>query len=205
MTWLVIILSLLQFFAGELIYVRNVFLGKSQPNRVSFFLWALVPAIAIAAGLSVGETWSLLPIFMVGFGPFLILIASFFNKKAYWKLGAFDYLSGLLAVLAIVLWMLTKDPAMAVLFAILSDGFAALPTLVKSWKYPESETGAAYAIAVLNAAVGVMLVQSHDFTHLGFIVYTVLINICLSIAVYHKNPLRKLRTEYSRSIPEAEK
>jgi len=194
---LLVVVSLAQLFLGELVYVRNVFLGRSQPNRVTFFLWALVPAIAIAVGISVGETWALLPIFMVGFGPFLILIASFFNPKAYWKLGPFDYLCGLFAILAIVLWVLTKEPAIAVLFSILSDGFAGLPTLVKSWNHPETETGAGYAIAVLNALIGIMILRAYDFTHLGFIAYTVCINLSLSIAIYRKNPLHKMRTEYS--------
>ena len=188
-------------FAGELVYVRNTFLGKSQPNRITFFLWAFIPAIALAAGISVGETWALLPVFMVGFGPFLILIASFFNSKAYWKLGYFDYFSGLLAVLAIVLWVLTKDPATAVLFSILADGFAALPTLKKSWQHPETETGLAYGLASLNATVGITVLHSFDFTNLGFLAYTVFINLCLAVSVYRKGFFSKVHVElFDRNI-----
>ena len=193
---LLVAVSLVQLL-GDLVYVGNRFLGGSQPNRVTFFLGAAVPMIAVAIGIFIGETWALLPIFMVGFGPLLIFIASFFNPKAYWKLGTFDYVSGALAILALVLWWLTKEPAVAVLFAILSDWFVWLPTLVKAWKHPETETGIGYAIAVVNAAIGVTILQAYDFTHSGFLIYTVVINLCLTIAVYRKNPFRKLRSEHS--------
>ena len=193
---LLIIISLLQFL-GDLVYVRNTFLGRSQPNRVTFFLAAGVPAIAVAIGLIAGETWALLPIFMVGFGPLLIFIASFFNPKAYWRLDTFDYVSGAFAVLALVLWELTKEPSAAVAFTIISDMFIWLPTLVKAWKHPETETGIGYAIAFINAAIGITLLQVYDFTHLGFLAYTVLINLCLAVAVYRKNPFQKLRSEHS--------
>ena len=166
---LLLVISLAQFL-GDWVYVRNTFLGRSQPNRVTFFLAACVPAIAIAIGLVAGETWALLPIFMVGFGPLLIFIASFFNPKAYWKLSASDYLSGALAVVALILWGLTKEPITAVAFTILSDLFVWLPTLVKAWKRPETETGIGYAIAIINAAIGITLLQAYDFTHLGFLV-----------------------------------
>ena len=193
---LLVAVSLVQLL-GDLVYVRNTLLGRSQPNRVTFFLGAAVPMIAVAIGIFIGETWSLLPIFMVGLGPLLVFIASFFNPKAYWKLGTSDYISGALAVVALVLWWLTKEPAVAVLFAILSDWFVWLPTLIKAWKYPETETGIGYAIAVVNAAIGVAILQAYDFTHSAFLIYTVLINLCLTIAVYRKNPFRKLRSEHS--------
>ncbi len=153
--------------------------------------------IAVAIGIFIGETWSLLPIFMVGLGPLLVFIASFFNPKAYWKLGTSDYISEALAVVALVSWWPTKEPAVAVLFAILSDWFVWLPTLIKAWKYPETETGIGYAIAVVKAAIGVAILQAYDFTHSAFLIYTVLINLCLTIAVYRKNPFRKLRSEHS--------
>jgi len=197
MVWVLVATSTLQLL-GELVYVRNTLHGRSQPNRISFFLWVLNPAVAIAAGLSVGETWSLLPIFMVGFGPFLILLASFWNEKAYWKLGRFDYLSGFLSLLALGLWVLTKEPALAVLFAILADFFASVPTLVKGWKYPESETGISYALSFLNASVGVALLQSFDFANSGFLIFTVLINFLLAFSIYKINPLPKMREEFSR-------
>ncbi len=193
---ILIIISLIQLL-GDLVYVRNTLLGKSQPNRITFFLGALVPTIAIMIGKSVGEGWGLLPIAMVGLGPLLIFIVSFLNPKAYWKLGLFDYVSGVLAILAFVMWIYFRQADVAVVFAILSDVFIWLPTLVKAWKYPETETGIGYAVAVPNATIGVIILQSYNFTHSGFLFYTILINLLLTIAVYRKHPFQKFKREHS--------
>jgi len=82
--------------------------------------------------------------------------------------------------------------------AILADFFASVPTLVKGWKYPESETGISYALSFLNASVGVALLQSFDFANSGFLIFTVLINFLLAFSIYKINPLPKMREEFSR-------
>jgi hypothetical protein len=43
--------------------------------------------------------------------------------------------------LALILWWITKEPNIAIMLAILSDILAAIPTLVKTWKFPETESG----------------------------------------------------------------
>ena len=130
----------IQFLGGSA-YIRDTLRGKTQPNQVTWFLWFVAPAIGIAAALINCVDWTIqLPVFMAGFVPLLVFIASFVNKHAHWKLGMFDYACGLSSVLALVLWALTKDPVIAIIFAIIADGLAALPTLVKSWAHPETET-----------------------------------------------------------------
>jgi hypothetical protein len=52
-----------------------------------------------------------LPVFMAGFSPLLIFIASFLIKKAHWKPSTFDYACGALSSLALILCYLTKDPS----------------------------------------------------------------------------------------------
>jgi hypothetical protein len=48
--------------------------------------------IATGAALSDGVRRAVLPVFISGFGPFLIFVSSFVNKKAYWKLEKSDYI-----------------------------------------------------------------------------------------------------------------
>jgi hypothetical protein len=68
---------------------------------------------------------------MTGFGPLLVFAASFVNKQSYWRLGPTDYLCSACSVLALVLWRITSNPSVAIVFEIASDGLAALPTLIK--------------------------------------------------------------------------
>jgi len=82
---------------------------------------AISPLIATVAALSDGVHWAVLPVFMSGFGTLLVFIASFVNRKAYWKLEKFDYICGACSVLALVLRWITKEPTIAIIFSIISS------------------------------------------------------------------------------------
>ena len=123
---------------------------------------------------------------MAGFGPLLVLLASFINKKAYWKLEKFDYVCGLCSILALALWGITKQPVVAIIFSILSDGFAAIPTLIKSWKYPETETVNAYAAGLFCALTSFVAVKMWSFSEVAFPVYLVLLNLSLTFFILRK-------------------
>src|ERR1700693_1097434 len=84
---------------GGLSYLINTLRGTVQPNRVTWFLWSLAPLIAFAAEVrqSVGlQAWFT---FILGFEPLLVVIASFINKKAYWKMTRTDKMFGALSLI----------------------------------------------------------------------------------------------------------
>jgi hypothetical protein len=78
--------------------------------------------------------------FMVGFNPLLIFLASFVNKKAYWKITKLDLTCGVLAIVGLVLWKIMDIPDLAIFFGILADAIAAIPTAIKSFKEPKLKT-----------------------------------------------------------------
>lgn len=78
--------------------------------------------------------------FVAGFSPLLIVAASFFNKKAYWKSEPRDYYLMAAAIVGIILWAITDNPNLALLFSLLADMLASIPTLIKAYRYPPSST-----------------------------------------------------------------
>lgn len=171
---------------GVLSYMKETLHGNTKPNRVTWLMWSIAPLIATFAALADGVTWAVLPVFMAGFAPLLVFISSFVNPHAYWKLERFDYLCGLFSILALVLWVITREPAVAIGFAIASDAFAAAPTLVKSWKYPETETVDAYTTGVFNALTSFAAIKTWTFAAFAFPVYLVLVNSALILAIYRR-------------------
>ncbi len=164
-------------------YARDTFLGKTKPNRVTWIMWTVAPLIAAAAAFSKGAGWVALPILMSGLSPAIVLIASFFNPKAYWKLSQLDYLCGACSILAFILWGITQEAAVAILFALLSDLFASLPTVIKAWKHPETESALAYIGGLVNSLAAFLVMQTFDFANLAFPIYLISCNgfVLLSI------------------------
>jgi len=185
MQYIVFIGVVVQLY-GVFVYGRETLKGNTKPNRVSWFLWSVAPLIATAAALADGVRLAVLPVFMSGFAPFLIFILSFFNKQSYWKLNIFDYLCGLCSVLALVLWAITNQPLVAIVFAVLADGFAAIPTLYKAWKFPETESVEAYSTGVINAGTSFFAISTWTLSSLAFPIYLLFINTLLTIIVSRK-------------------
>ena len=173
-------------FIAAFIYIRSMFRGGAKPNRVSWLMWSIAPFIATAAAVSNGVGLAALPVFMSGFQPFLIFISSFMIKNAYWKLTRFDYVCGILSALAIILWIITKEPDVAILFAIASDGLAAIPTLIKAWHHPETESSWPYTVGFVSALSSFAAAKLWTFSEYAFPIYLIIINILLVSSMYGK-------------------
>ncbi|MDA1337331.1 MAG: hypothetical protein O3C23_00985 [bacterium] len=183
--------AIVQFFGG-VAYIKDTLKGQTKPNRVTWFLWMVAPYIGTAAAISDGVTWAILPVFMAGFVPMLVFLASFMNKNAYWKLGMFDYVCGASSVLALVLWALTQQPLVGIIFAIIADGLAALPTLVKTWKFPETETAAVYIASLFSVGTGFLAVQAWATSEYIFSLYLLFINCVIIFTIYRKKIMSRI-------------
>lgn len=173
-------------FVGSAGYVWDTIKGKARPNRVSWLLWALAPLIAFAAELGEGVGIQSLMTFMVGFGPAAVLIASFMNKKSVWQLKKFDYVCGGLSLLGLSLWLITGEGNTAIFFAILADGLAAVPTVVKSFIEPESESSLVFGLSAVSAGITLLTIEKWDFAHWGFPLYILLICVLLFALIQFK-------------------
>lgn len=171
---------------AALVYIRSMFRGDAKPNRISWLMWAIAPFIATAAAKSNGVGWAVLPVFMAGFSPFLIFTASFLTKKAYWKLSTFDYVCGVLSVLALLLWYVTSDANVAIVFALASDGLASIPTLTKAWRYPKTESIWPFAMGVFGASSSLVVATLWTFSEYAFPIYLLIANIAVLLAIYRR-------------------
>jgi hypothetical protein len=171
---------------GALAYIRSMFRGQTNPNRATWFMWFVAPFIATAASVSSGFIWSVIPVFMSGVSPLLIFAASFFSKKAYWKHTSFDYVCGGISALALVLWYLTNNPNLAIVFAIISDALAAVPTIVKAWRHPKTESTWPFTIGMLSPLTSFIAASIWSFSELAFPAYLIAINAIILLAILKK-------------------
>ena len=173
-------------FVGGLSYVVDTLKGRTKPNRVSWFIWALAPLIAFIAELKHGVGIQALMTFIVGFNPLLVFIASFVNKKSEWKLGRLDMLCGALSLVGLVLWFISKNPNVAILFSILSDGLAGIPPIVKSYHFPETENYYGYLAPAISALITLATISVWNFAHYGFPIYIFFICTLLFVLIKFK-------------------
>ena len=181
-----VILGALIGTAGAIAYLTDTIRGKVKPNRVSFLLWAIAPMIAFAAQMKQGVGLESLMTFTTGFLPLIIFIASFTNKNAEWKLTRFDLACGFLSVLGLIVWLITKVGNVAIFFSIVADGLAAIPTLVKAYKHPETEIAWPWLATCFGVTLTLLTLSEWTFANSGFIIYIFTINLMIFICVQFK-------------------
>ena len=177
------------YFVAAYVYVKSMLRGDVKPNQVSWLLWAIAPMIGSAAAVSNGAGLAAVPVFMAGFCPLLIFVASFVVKGAHWKLVKLDYACGLLSILALVFWAVTSDPDVAIVFAILSDALASVPTIKKGWQYPETESAWPYLTGVFGNFTSFLAITAWTFSQYAFPAYLEVMSILLVWSISHKRIL----------------
>lgn len=180
------LLGALIYLIGTIPYIRDTLSGRTRPNRVTFALWAIVPLISVTAAYFNGVRWAVLPVFIIGLSPALILLASFYNKNAVWKTQPFDFVCGTAALLALLLWGVTHQANVAIFFSILADFLAALPTLRKAWAHPETETATTYVASLANVLTAFLATKEYSFSACAFPVYWTLLCTAILYALWRK-------------------
>lgn len=179
-------LGMLFQFAGGMSYLAGTVKGTVKPNRVTWFMWILAPALAFFAQIQQGVGLEAGATFIVWFVPFLVFIASFVNKKAQWKIQKLDIICGILSFIGLALWLVTKVGNVAIIFSIFADILACIPTIVKSWHEPETEDSIAYEMGIVNAAIGLLVIKTWNFENYAFLVYLFIASIVFAVLIRFK-------------------
>ncbi len=171
---------------GTLSYIIDTVKGKTKPNKVSWFVWALAPLIAFWATIDQGVGIQSLLTFTVGFSPLLVFLASFINKKAYWKITRLDLICGFLSIVGLIAWQITDIGNLAIFFGILADAIAAIPTIIKSYKEPETENPNVFLGSAIASLLTLLTIKTWSFEYYAFPLYILLICILFYILIKFK-------------------
>ena len=184
---LVIISTLLMVWGGYA-YFRDTLAGRTKPNRVSWFLWALAPLVSFSAAFSVdADIWASVRVLVGGVVPGVIFLGSFFNRKSYWQLTWFDWICGGLSLTALLFWQLASSPLIAVLLATAANTFASIPTFIKAWNFPETETRLIFINSFLSAVLIIPAIPVWNIANSAFQIGLMLTTGAFLVAVYRKS------------------
>ena len=181
--WLVLVSAGISL-SGAIQYIRDMLRGTSKPNLITWGLWSAAPLIATGAAVSAdADAWATVRIFMSGFAPLLVFLSAFFIRQSFWKLQKFDIGCGLFSIIAIYLWLVADSPVAAILFAAIADLLATVPTVLKAWKHPETETLYTYFVGLITAVIVIPAIPVWNIENSAFQIYLLLANIALVAAV----------------------
>ena len=134
------------------IYVADIFRGNSKPHTYTWLVWSIVTSIAFFGQWNAGGgpgSWA------TGVAAVLttfILLLSLKGGYGTKDITRFDFLCLILALIAILPWLIAKNALWSVLLATAIDLIAFIPTMRKTWHAPRSESlGSMYVDAVKHS------------------------------------------------------
>lgn len=154
------VVAALLAIVGNVPYVKDVLDKKVQPHAYTWFVWSLVSGIIFFGQLSKGAGIGALPTFASEIFTVIIFLLSL--RYGFKKVTLVDTFFLALALVGIALWVATDDPTLSVIIAVIIDLIAFVPTILKTWTYPKTETPLLYSMNVTRHVLALFSLQAYN-------------------------------------------
>lgn len=157
---IIAIVATLLAIAGNVPYVLDVLKGRVKPHPYTWFVWSVVSATVFFGMFVKGAGIGALP---VAASEIFTLIIFFISIKYGFKnIARIDHVYLAIALLGFVPWVITKDPTLSVVIAVMIDVFAFMPTLRKTWHDPSTENPILFGSNVLRHILILFSLQAYN-------------------------------------------
>lgn len=156
----VAIVASLLAIAGNVPYIRDVFKKRVQPHPYTWLVWSIVSCIIFFGQVAKGAGVGAIP---TAVSEIFTVIIFFFSLRYGFKgIKKIDTFFLVVCLLGIIPWILTDDPTISVIIAVSIDLCAFVPTIMKTWKHPSTETAPLYSMNVLRHILMLFSLQAYN-------------------------------------------
>ena len=181
-------------------FIKGTIQGWVVPNRASWIVWfvqdVLIASSAIMAG--VGPA-AVMPVIW-GLGATIMLILSV-TKGTRGAFTGLEKASLVLSGLGILLWAMTGAPRLALVASVSAVCIGGVPTLVKAWVKPWTETMSGWLLMILGTVFSSLAIQrwTFDSGFLPVVIGLFQLSVTLPLVLYTLNG--SVRTERQNISP----
>lgn len=141
---------------GFVPYIRSILEKKTVPHRASWLVWAALGVITAASYYSGGARESAWLPAANAFAHIAVACLALTHGTGGWSKLDRLFLAG--AASGLFLWYLTNSPLIALLTTIAVEAAGAIPTLLKTYRNPESEDKLAWSLFFAANAINLAAV-----------------------------------------------
>ncbi len=170
----VTIIAVIVALIGYIPYIRDCIKGKTKPHVISWFIWALVSFLAFGIQFfNEGGAGSFVNLFM---GIICSVIFVFSLKNGTKDITKNDWIAFTLALIAIFLWLIVKQPLLSIILVVFIDIMSFLPTIVKAWKKPWTETVVTFGLSGIKNGLSIYALESLSLITVMYPAYSLIVN-----------------------------
>jgi hypothetical protein len=190
------VLALVLNVIGYIPYVRDILHGKVKPQRITWGIWTILTTIAAVNQVKNGGGYSSL-----FFISTVILVATTFVLSLKRGMGGASMLDKICLGLTVALfayWATLHDTRISTLIAVIIDGVGAVPTVVKTYKHPDTESYPQWVLAGLGGFLTLLSVSRLDWALLIYPAYVFVMNGVIVGTKFAREGGRHRRTRLSQ-------
>lgn len=159
-------------------YIKDILACRTAPHAYSYLLWTLTLATA-AAGVLYGDggmgAFFVLATWTVLMGGIFLLSLRYGTRH----ISRFDTVVLVSALAAIALWWIFDHPLLSVFLVAAIDCIAYLPTLLKSYRDPWSETLVAWVLYSIGTLLALLALEEYNLLTMTYLIAIALANTAL--------------------------
>jgi hypothetical protein len=162
-------------------YVRDILAGRTRPYRWTWLIWAVLAIVVCTSQQADGASWSLV---MAAVQAVLTsVIFALAIRRGEGALGAVERVMLAVAAGGVVGWLVAGEPVVATACVVAADLIGAAMMLPKTYRDPESETLATFALASVAGAFAAGAVGRLDASLLLYPVYFCVANAAIALLI----------------------
>jgi len=166
---------------GYLPYIINVFLAKTKPHAFSWLIWAVLTGISSVVQLTEGAGPGAWVTIATSISTGFIFVLSF--KYGTHDIKRFDWIILFSAFVAIIPWVITRDPLLSIILVTFIQVSGFLPTARKVYKHPHEETAVTFVANGAKFYLGIFALSAFSIETVFFPLIAGSANIALVVLI----------------------
>jgi hypothetical protein len=172
-----------------IVYAAAILKGKAKPHRTTRFVTFLIAAIATVALLAQGSAVAIWLSGTFAVGSLIIFLLTVKFGMGGWS--RTDILCLIISIFGIAFWQQTNNPMYALVSSIGADFVGQIPMLIKTYRYPETETWVFYFLDATASLLTILAVGRFVPFELAVPTYVFLLDSSITVLILRPKIARR--------------
>lgn len=183
---------------GAFAYIRDTYTKKTLPHRFAWLIFLILSVVSFASQAALGAEASLFYAGWFVVNNIIIVSLSFRKNGGYGNINTINVVCLVIALGGIILWKTLSSPLLALISVLIADGIGAVMIVIKSYKYPQSETLIMWVLGIVASGLAALSVGRWDPALLASPIQLLLFNVAIVLAIFMGKQVRSGATPVAK-------
>lgn len=176
-----IIISSVLALISPIVYTKAILQGDARPHRTTRLVLLIITTLTTASLFAQGNHVAIWLAGVSALQSLIIFIVSLKHGMGGWS--KVDISCLLIALLGISLWQITKNPVIALYFAIGADITGMIPAIIKTYRQPETEIWTFFILDTFAGGFSLLALTNWTIQEFSYPFYIMIINFFMVLLI----------------------